>query len=62
MNTQEIIDEINKMTLSGSEDYNNLERIDELTTQLRNNQDGYLASETLIYLLERHPDIEFGNP
>lgn len=62
MTTQQIIDELNETTISNSEDYEQLERINELVTLLKQNPDGQLACEALINLLERHPNIEFGTP
>jgi len=62
MTTQEIIIEINRMNVENSDDFDSLERIDELTDLLKINSDGYLACEHLISLLERHPNVEFGTP
>jgi hypothetical protein len=62
MTTEEIIDEINNMTVDSSEDYDNLERIDELTDLLNKQKDGHLACYAMINLLERHPHVEFGTP
>ncbi|WP_214229584.1 hypothetical protein [Pedobacter sp. B4-66] len=62
MTTQEIIIEINKLIIQSLDDLGALERIDKLTNLLRVNGDGYLACEHLIYLLERHPNVEFGTP
>ena len=62
MMTQEIINEIGEINISNSEDFENLDRIQELTDLLRINGDGYLACESLINLMERHPQIEFGTP
>lgn len=62
MTTQQIIDELNEMTISNSEEYEQLERISELVTLLKQNPDGQLSCEALINLLERHPNIEFGTP
>ena len=50
------------MTIDGSEDYDNLERIDELTDLLKKNKDGHLACYAMLNLLERHPQVEFGTP
>lgn len=62
MTTQEIIIKINEISVGSSDDFDSLEQIRELTGLLRMNNDGYLACEHLIYLLERHPDVEFGTP
>lgn len=62
MTTQEITIEINRMNVESLDDFDSLERIDELTDLLKINSDGYLACEHLIYLLERHPNVEFGTP
>ena len=50
------------MTVESSEDYDKLDRIDELTKLLKKNKDGHLACEAMINLLERHPQVEFGTP
>ncbi|MBN8789439.1 MAG: hypothetical protein J0I84_20350 [Terrimonas sp.] len=62
MKTKDIIDELNQMTITDSEDYDSLKRIHELTDLLRQNEDGNLACEAMINLLERHPQVEFGTP
>ena len=62
MTTSIIIDKLNKLIIENSEDYDNLEVVDELTNYLRQNSDGHLACEAMINLLERHPEIEFGTP
>jgi hypothetical protein len=62
MTTKDIIEELNQMTIIDSEDYEPLERIDELTDFLEQNEDGHLACDAMINLLERHPHIEFGTP
>lgn len=60
--TNEIIEKFKSLKIESSEDYQSLELINELTDFLRQNPDGYLASEEMIDLLERHPAIEFGSP
>jgi hypothetical protein len=62
MTTDKVIKELNQMTIVDSEDYDNLERIDELIDFLKENKDGHLACEAMISLLERHPHVEFGTP
>lgn len=62
MTTKDIIEELNQMTIIDSEDYEPLERIDELTDFLKQNEDGHLGCDTMINLLERHPQVEFGTP
>ena len=62
MTTQEIISEIDQLTIDDSDDFDALDRVDELTAKLIMNNDGYLAAAHLIHLLERHPEIEFGTP
>jgi hypothetical protein len=62
MLTTEIIKEIEEIKIIDSEDFDNLDRIEELTNQLRTNEDGYLACKSLILLMERHPQVEFGIP
>ena len=62
MTTPDIIQKINKIVITSSDDDQSLNRIHELMVELRGNQDGYLACESLIMLLEKHPNIEFGTP
>lgn len=62
MTTSEIIDELNHLTIDSSEDYVQLDRLDELTALLVQNPDGYLAGEAMLNVLERHPQVEFGAP
>ena len=62
MTTQEIITQLQSLTIDNSEDYEKLEQINTLVDQLRENRDGQLACDALINLLERHPSIEFGTP
>ena len=50
------------MSIVDSEDFEPLERLDELADALAQNPDAYLACSSLIYLLERHPYVEFGTP
>ena len=50
------------MTVDNSEDYEKFDRINTLVDQLRQNNDGHLACDALIDLLERHPSVEFGTP
>jgi hypothetical protein len=62
MTTLEIIQAIEKIEIVSSDDDESIEKIYVLTDKLRVNHDGYLACQSLISLLERHPDIEFGTP
>jgi hypothetical protein len=62
MQTQQIIQALNQIQIIDSYDYEPLELIDELTEALTLNSDGHLACPTMINLLERHPDIDFGSP
>jgi len=62
MTTNEIIEKFKNLKIENSEDFKNLEIIDELTKSLRQNSDGYLACEVMINLLEKHPEVEFGSP
>ena len=62
MTTANIIDELNYLTIDSSEDYAQLDRLDELTALLPENHDGYLACEAMLEVLERHPKVEFGTP
>jgi hypothetical protein len=60
MTTAAIIDELNRLTISSSEDYAQLDRLDELMSLLVQNLDGYQACGALLELAERHPQVEFG--
>nr|WP_121271775.1 hypothetical protein [Pedobacter schmidteae] len=62
MTTAEIIEQFSNLKIEDSDDYENLERIDELTDRLRQNPDGHLACKEMINLLERHPEVDFGSP
>lgn len=62
MTTDEIIDALNHLTIACSEDYAQLDRLDELTTQLQQNHDGQLACAAMLNVLERHPQVDFGAP
>jgi DNA-binding transcriptional regulator YbjK len=62
MKTAEIIDALNHLTIAGSEDYVQLDRLDELTAQLQQNHDGQLACAAMLSVLERHPQVHFGAP
>lgn len=62
MTTDEIIDELSRLTIAHSEDYARLDRLDELTALLAQNADGYLACAAMLAVLERHPQIAFGTP
>lgn len=62
MTTAEIIQELNHLIISSSEDYPALDRLAELTAHLPQNQDGQLACEALLRVLERHPHVAFGAP
>jgi hypothetical protein len=62
MTTDEIIDELNRLTIVGSEDYTRLDRLDALTALLAQNPDGYRACEAMLSVLERHPRVDFGLP
>jgi hypothetical protein len=62
MSTEDIINELDQMTITDSEDYEKLDRIEELTQYLRQNENGKVACESMIKLLERHPEVEFGSP
>lgn len=62
MITAEIIEKFRNLKIEDSDDYENLEMINELTDMLRQNPDGHLACEEMINLLERHPEVEFGTP
>ena len=62
MTTPEIIAEIAAIRIADSEDYELLERINELMDALRQNSDSPEACAALMHLLERHPDVEFGTP
>jgi len=62
MTTAAIINELNYLVISSSEDYAQLDRLAELTNSLAQNPDGYQASGALLELAERHPQVEFGVP
>jgi hypothetical protein len=62
MTTNEIIDELNHLSIAGSEDYAHLDRLDELTALLAQHPDGYLACEAMLGVLARHPQVGFGTP
>ena len=62
MTTNEIIDELNRLKINGSEDYAQLDRLDELMAVLAQNPDGYLACAAMLNVLEQHPQVEFGVP
>jgi hypothetical protein len=62
MTTDEIIDALNHLTIAGSEDCAQLDRLDELIAQLQQNHDGQLACAAMLHGLERHPQGEFGAP
>ena len=62
MTTPEIIAELNRLTISNSEDFGQLDRLDELTALLRQNHDGQLACDALLHVVERHPQVDFGTP
>ena len=62
MTTNQIIEELNQFTINDSNDDLQLERVHEMTDMLRSNTDGIHALESLIILLERHPNVEFGTP
>ncbi len=62
MSTLEIIQELSDLKITASDEDTQLERIQTLTELLRQNPDGFMACRTLIDLLERHPEIEFGTP
>ena len=62
MTTAAIIDELQHLTISCSEDYAQLDRLAELTDLLAQNPDGHQASGALLTLAERHPQVEFGVP
>lgn len=70
MNTSDIIQVLNKLSInreqdSGQgdiEDYDFLDRIEELCGNLRQLPDGYLACEALLKLFEKYPNREFGTP
>ena len=60
MTTAEIIDALNHLTVASSEDYGQLDRLDEFLARLQQNSDGSLACEAMLQVLERHPQVEFG--
>ncbi|RYY09877.1 MAG: hypothetical protein EOO36_21500 [Cytophagaceae bacterium] len=62
MTTADIVAKLNRLTISSSEDYAPLDRLDELTSLLAHNPDGQLACGALLAVLERHPHVEFGTP
>lgn len=62
MTTNEIIDELNRLAIASSEDYAQLDRLDELLAQLQQNHDGQLACAAMLNVLERHPQVDFGTP
>ena len=62
MTIEEIISELKEIRIENSEDFNNLDRVDELCDGLTKLPNGALACQTLVELIERHPNIEFGMP
>lgn len=62
MITTELIRELNHLAIGSSEDYAQLDQLDELMAGLQHNHDGQLACEALLRVLERHPHLEFGTP
>ena len=62
MTTDEIIAALNHLAIASSEDYAQLDRLDELTVQLQQNHDGQLACAAMLHVLERHPQVAFGAP
>ena len=62
MTTADIVTELNRLSVSGYEDYTQLDRLDELMALLQQNHDGEVACEALLDVLERHPQVEFGTP
>lgn len=62
MTTEDIIIELGQVIITDSGDYEKLDRIEELTQYLRKNGNGRIACKSLVKFLERHPEVEFGNP
>lgn len=62
MKTSEIIEKINNLKITDENEFEALEEVSILTQELKKNDDSYLACDSLIRLLERHPEIEFGSP
>jgi hypothetical protein len=62
MTIEQIILELNNLRIENSEDFSSLERVDELTNFIRDNEEGYKSCAAMINLLERHPSVEFGSP
>lgn len=57
-----VIYELEKIEVKNSEDYENLDQLERLCGQIVELENGQLACQVLIKLLERHPEIEFGSP
>ncbi len=62
MLTRKIIEKINALKIDDANEYDALEEVSFLTGELKKNDDGQFACESLIGLLERHSLIEFGSP
>tara|TARA_R110000868_G_scaffold306435_1_gene567675 strand:- start:569 stop:997 length:429 start_codon:yes stop_codon:yes gene_type:complete len=62
MDLQEIISELKTIKIKDSEDYSKLEIIETMCDQIMGFPNGELACQALIELLERHGNIDFGNP
>jgi hypothetical protein len=62
MTTAALLNELNHLAISSSEDYAQLDRLAELLNLLAQNPDGYQACGALLALAERHPQVEFGAP
>ncbi|RPD45229.1 hypothetical protein DNI29_17710 [Hymenobacter sediminis] len=62
MTTDEIIGELNHLTVDSSEDYAQLDNLGELMNGLQQNSDGHRACQAILGVLERHPQVEFGAP
>ncbi len=62
MITTEIIKELNSMEIDDSNEDEMIERLDMLMCELSRNDDAHSACETMIALLEKHTDVDFGGP
>ena len=62
MKTEQIIKELNALKIDDDNEDEMIERIDTLMQELSKNNDADTACEAMIFLLERHPDADFGGP
>lgn len=62
MKTIDIIEELNAMVIDDTNEDEMIERVDMLMQEISKNDDGQMACEAMINLLERHPHADFGGP